>query len=192
MKRTSIIFALLSLCSFNMFSQVTETYEATYRLVGYEAKSILVHTEHYTISNNDFERLFVLFTEDETDSLSQIQLLRRKLLRKYGDFSISMFIWDNVLIEDDTYPIVPDFFVKSLEKGESFDIFMVYNEEDKLLLGNFKKHILICSEKELMSPQISMPNFARAIKDLHIEYPYPYIILNSNNMCEFINRYKSK
>jgi hypothetical protein len=161
-------------------------------VVGREEKSILVHTEHYTISNNDFERLFVFFTEEETDSLSQIQLLRRKLLRKYGDFSISMFVWDNVLIEDNTFPIVPDFFVKSLEKGESFDIFMVYDEENKLLLSNFKKHILICRETDVMSPQISMPNFARAIKDLRIEYPHPYIILNANDMYEFINRYKRK
>ena len=181
-----LLFVLLGLCSNSAFCQIIKTAVANYVILQSEDESIRMKTIRYSIENDDTTRLLLFITEDSVDSCSRIKAIKRKVLRRYGDFSLSMLLWDNVLIKD-TIPIVPAFFVKSLAKGETFDVIIKFKDTDKFSLNEFEKHILICRETDFLTSQISMPNFIDTLKALHMEYSYSYIVFNSNELSDFID-----
>ena len=188
MIKSTILFVLFNLFCNSIFSQNIKSYPTNYRIMNNESND-LVHTERYTICNNHSERLLILFSEDVVCNSNHINMLKRKLLRRYGDFSLSMLIWDNVLIKD-TIPIVPEFFVKSLAKGETFDVIIKGKDTDDFSLNEFEKHILICRETDFLTSQIGMPNFVATLKELHMLYPYSYIVFNSCELVNFVDRFK--
>lgn len=54
----------------------------------------------HIVENKTKQNLVIFFIEEENDTLSDVRLLRRKLLRRYGDFSLSMIEWEgNMYIE---------------------------------------------------------------------------------------------
>lgn len=185
MIKNTILFIYFYLFCISIFSQDIKSYNTNYRFMNSKDNGYLVQTERYTICNNDSVRLLILFSEEIVDG-NHINVLKRKLLRRYGDFSLSMLLWDNVLIKD-TIPIVPAFFVKSLAKGETFDVIIKFKDTDKFSLNEFEKHILICRETDFLTSQISMPNFIDTLKALHMEYSYSYIVFNSNELSDFID-----
>lgn len=66
----------------------------------------------YIIQNQTEQNLVVFFIEENNDTLPNVKLLRRKLLRRYGDFSLSMIEWEaNMYIENST-TVIPELFVK--------------------------------------------------------------------------------
>ncbi len=165
MIKSTILFVLFNLFCNSIFSQNIKSYPTNYRIMNNESND-LVHTERYTICNNHSERLLILFSEDVVCNSNHINMLKR------------------------TIPIVPEFFVKSLAKGETFDVIIKGKDTDDFSLNEFEKHILICRETDFLTSQIGMPNFLATLKELHMEYPYSYIVFNSCELVNFVDRFK--
>ena len=124
----------------------------------------------YKVKNESLNSLVVMFTEDDVSSLPLKMLIKRKILRKYGDFSISQFIWDNIDSQVES-PLVPDFFVKILAPSESIDIILLLqNEDDCVVQSLFKNHLLICNMENIDNRGMFY-GFKDAVDDHHLEYP---------------------
>jgi len=143
----------------------------------------------YYIQNNTSAKLLVFFIEENNDSLPPVQLLRRKLLRRYGDFSLSMLEWESNMIIEDSCAIIPELFVKCLLPKETFEIIMLFDSScGEKTNVDITKHLLICDEHMFSDSLIGMPNLVRNLSLFRVDYPYPYVIMNSSVFQTFIYR----
>ena len=143
----------------------------------------------YSIKNNTPSKLLIFFIEENNDSLTPVQLLRRKLLRRYGDFSLSMLEWESNMVIEDSCAIIPGLFVKCLLPKETFEIIMLFNASDREKTNvDITKHLLICEERVFSDSLIGMPNFVKNLSLYRVGYLYPYVVMNSSIFQAFINK----
>ena len=100
----------------------------------------------YQVRNVSSTPQVLLFTEDDVNSMPLKTLIKKKLKRRYGDFSLAFFLWDANIENNSDYVNVPSFFVKFLSPDESFNITLSFqNENDHRVDSLFRKHLLICN-----------------------------------------------
>ena len=181
----SIIGLIFFFCN-SVFGQEIKLTETRYCTQERDGALQFVQTTNYTIQNSDTSRIIIFFIEEENTSASQIELLKRKVLRKYNDFSLSMLEWEANMDIDDICHIVPELFVKCLEPGESFAFITYSSNEQEEVAKELPKHILICKDIDFSNLSIGLPNFVKCLKDYKFEYPYSYIVLDENPIKKLV------
>ena len=146
-------------------------------------------TIRYIITNTSCQEHLIFFVEECVDSKSQIKALRRKLYRRYGDFSFSMVEWDpNMEISKENI-VTLELFHKILKPNESFTVvvpcYAKDEEKAKLLLD---KHLLICTDAMFRDYSIQMPDFIEKIKAYDFSYKDKQIIVPLLNLIRFSNQ----
>lgn len=143
---------------------------------------------YHVIENKSEQNLVVFFIEEENDTLPQVKLLRRKLLQRYGDFSFSVFVWDNVHFEDNKAILIPEFFVKILKPEEKFELVVPFaNNDEEQIASEASLHLLICSETLFSSDEIGMPDFVRVVKDYGIDYVDTELFIPADSLKSFLS-----
>ena len=113
-----------------------------------------------------------LFTEENNDTLSTIKLLKRKLLRRYGDFSFKMIEWEANMTIENSGAFMPELFVKILSPKEELRIVASFaNDKEEQIALKVPKHLLICSEKLFSKRYIGMPHFVENLRMYKFDYP---------------------
>lgn len=171
-------------------SQVKYKIKTKTYLRGVSSKSSSEGSFLYIIQNQTKQKLLIFFIEENNDTLSNIKLLRRKLLRRYGDFSLSMIEWEaNMSIENST-TIIPELFVKILKPKEKFKIGVPFtNDKEKQFASKVPLHLLICSERVLSNNFIEMPHFIENIQRYNFGYSGTKIVISISDFMSFISRY---
>ncbi|MCI7021040.1 MAG: hypothetical protein MR490_00460 [Prevotella sp.] len=126
----------------------------------------------YTIKNKTKHNILVFFTEENNDTLSTIKLLKRKLLRRYGDFSFKMIEWEANMTIENSGAFMPELFVKILSPKEELRIVASFaNDKEEQIALKVPKHLLICSEKLFSKRYIGMPYFVENLRMYKFDYP---------------------
>ena len=86
--------------------------EINYCFMEMNGNSRSVQSCSYTIHNNNTTRMVLLFIEDDNTSRPHIELLKRKMLHRYGDFSLSMLEWEANMDVEHGCMVIPELFVK--------------------------------------------------------------------------------
>lgn len=144
------------------------------------------HVMRASISCSDSCRLFVMFSEDIINDNGRKDAIRRKMLRRYNDFSLSMLAWEPNIIMDSTY-IVPGPFAKLLEPGENFDIIFESEQYDGTsMIDVLQKHLLVFDISEL--DDCGCSNFIEGAKSQNFLYAYSFIVLNFDKFLSYMKR----
>lgn len=210
------IIAIFTILSFSCFSQVreyikgdallydslvTENYSHDVNLLEDSVKITVWrdYTEnphigsYYHIVENKTEQNFVIFfIEEENDTLPQVKLLRRKLYRRYGDFSFSVIVWDNMYFEkSNNTTIIPGMFVKILKPKDKFELVVPFaNNEEEQIASKVSRHLLVCSETLLSCNKIGMPDFEEVIQYYGIDYAYTKATISANTFKSFFSKFE--
>ena len=94
MRNLIVIFIFSFLVCNTISSQEIVKSESNYCFMEMNGNSCNVQSCSYTIHNNDTTRMVLLFIEDDNTSRPHFELLKRKMIHRYGDFSLSMFEWE--------------------------------------------------------------------------------------------------
>ena len=123
----------------------------------------------YKVKNVSSNLLVVMFTEDDIRSLPLNKLIKRKMYQRYGDFSLSQFVWDNIENHSEA-PLVPDCFIKVLALNESIDItLLLQNEDDRFVDSQFRNHILVFNIEDIDNKDMFY-GFKDAVNEHHLAY----------------------
>ena len=91
------------------------------------------------------------------------------------------------MIIEDSCAIIPELFVKCLLPKETFEIIMHFNSSDRENTNvDITKHLLICDEHMFSDPLIGMLDFVKNLSLFRVDYPYPYVVMNSSIFQAFI------
>ena len=91
------------------------------------------------------------------------------------------------MVIEDSCAIIPELFVKCLLPKETVEIIMLFNASDREKTNvDITKHLLICDEHMLADSLIGMPNFVKNLSLFRVDYPYPYVVMNSSIFQAFI------
>ena len=189
MRIAFVLFCFILFDHSMLFSQNINPIQARWCIRGEKGDYGETHSCLYSIQNNTSAKLLIFFIEENNDSLPPVQLLRRKLLRRYGDFSLSMLEWEPNMVIEDSCAIIPELFVKCLLPKETFEIIMLFNSSDREKTNvDITKHLLICDEHMFADSLIGMPNFVKNLSLFRVDYPYPYVAMNSSIFQAFIHK----
>ena len=167
----TIVFLLLS-CTF-IYSQEINNEVRCYYAYGETQLDTLCNIE-YTIYNKTEKSQVIMITEDSKMEFPMNKIIRRRLLKRYGDLSFAQMAWDNIENYSD-YSLVPEFFVKIVQPNESFKIILeLRNEDVNKVNAVFLEHLLVLDTEEVDNKNMVNGLFT-AIKEYHFEYPYPSI-----------------
>lgn len=123
----------------------------------------------YKVKNVSSNLLVVMFTEDDIRSMPLNKLIMRKMYQRYGDFSFSQFVWDNIENHSEA-PLVPDCFLKILDPNESIDItLLLQNENDSFVDSQFRNHILVFNIEDIDNKDMFY-GFKDAVNEHHLAY----------------------
>ena len=133
-------------------------------------------TIKYKIENMTDKTKTVLFTEENVNEMSLEQLIRKKMFRRYGDFNIACWAWEQ--IENmSQYINFPSFFVKLIEPGGSFEItLLLRNENDDAVDSLFRSHLLLCDVDQIDNKEM-VYGFVGGLRSHNAEYPYSSITI---------------
>lgn len=148
----------------------------------------------HIIENKSEQNLVVFFIEEENDALPKVKLLRKKLYRRYEDFSFSVMIWDNINYEkSNNATVTPDIFVKILRPEEKFELLVPFaNNDEEQIASKVSRHLLVCSEMLFSCDEIVMPNFIEVIQYYGIDYANQKVVISTDAFESFYSKYSKK
>lgn len=146
----------------------------------------------HIIENKSEQNLVIFFIEEENDTLSDVKLLRRKLYRRYGDFSFSVIVWDNIYFEkSNNATLTPELFVKILKPEEKFELVVPFaNNEEEQIASKVSRHLLVCSETIFYNDEIGMPDFMKIIQYYNIDYANKKVVISADVFKLFLSKYE--
>lgn len=183
MKRN--VFIILLLISSSIFGQDISLTKQFYYVSNDNLELDTICCLEYCIKNESSTSKVIMFTEDDVNRMSLKRLIKSKFYRRYGDFYMSQLVWDNV-INYSCYVNIPEFFVKTLPAGKSFDItLMLQNENDCVVDSVFRRHVLVCNLEDIDNKEMFC-GFKESVDEQHLEYPYKSITLLWNQFKSFL------
>ena len=189
--RNYVFFMVLLLLYYGSANgQEVKMYLSKYNTVDSTYNTKQVEIYNYTIHNNDTSQIIIFFTEDDITKIPREKLIRKKFLRKYGDFSLSMLEWEANMDICQNSLIIPELFVKVLNPGETFYLYIYNNYETKLNPNYFNNHILTFKVSVLKNKKVGFPNFVENLNTYKYEYPFSYIVIDSEKIRDFINKWE--
>ena len=142
----------------------------------------------HIVENKTKQNLVIFFIEEENDTLPQVKLLRRKLYRRYGDFSFSIIVWDNIYFEkSNNASVTPELFVKILKPEEKFELAVTFaNNDEEQIASKVSRHLLVCSDTLFSCNEIGMPDFEEVIQHYGIDYADTKVVISADTFRSFI------
>lgn len=184
------LLVIVLFCGNNINSQVKYNLKTKIYLRGASSKSSPEGSFLYIIQNQTKQNLLIFFIEENNDTLSNVKLLRRKLLRRYGDFSLSMIEWEANMSINNSTTVIPELFVKILAPKEKFKIDVPFtNDKEKLFALKVPLHLLVCSETMLSNNFIEMPHFIENIQRYNFGYSDTKVVIPVSDFMSFILRH---
>ena len=187
------LFVILLSLSSSLYGQDISLETQKYYVLANEWESDSVCNLVYTVKNVSSTPQVVLLTEDDVNTMPLKTLIKRKLMRRYGDFNIAFFMWDaNITKNSSGYVQVPEIFIKILPPDESLSITLsLLGEDDRLVDSLFRSHILICNLEDIEGDE-RFRGFKWAINTYHLEYPYSSITLLWDQFTHWLNKQNSQ
>ena len=106
------LFVILLSLSSSLYGQDISFETQKYYVLANEWESDSVCNLVYTVKNVSSTPQVVLLTEDDVNTMPLKTLIKRKLMRRYGDFSIAFFLWDGNVENHSAHVLVPEYFIK--------------------------------------------------------------------------------
>ena len=182
------LFVILLSLSSSLFGQDISVETQKYYVLANEWESDSVCNLVYTVKNVSSTPQVVLLTEDDVNIMPLKALIKRKLIRRYGDFSIAFFLWDGNVENLSAHVLVPEYFIKILPPDESFNITLtLQNEDDHMVDSLFQSHVLICNLEDIESQEM-FQGFTDAMNYHHLVYPYSSITLSWNQIIHRLDK----
>ena len=189
MKYYQLLLLIALFCSNVANSQAQYKLKTRICLGGTANESTTIGSYLYTIQNKAKQKLLIFFMEEGNKSLPRIQLLRRKLLRRYGDFSLSFIEWEADMEIEKSYIVSPELFVKVLEPKGIFNIVIPFtSHEEKRIASQVAQHLLLCPEDMLSSDLIPMPHFIENLQRYDFIYPSAQVAIPAHAMTSFVQQ----
>ncbi len=186
MKKYLFVF-LLSLSS-SLFGQDISVETQKYYVLANEWETDSVCNLVYTVKNDSSAPQVVLLTEDDVNSMPLKSLIKRKLMRRYGDFSIAFFLWDPNVENLSAHVLVPEYFIKILSPDESLNITLtLQNEDDRMVDSLFRSHVLISNLEDIEGNEL-FHGFKSYMNIHHLLYPYSSITLSWNQIVHWLDK----
>ena len=175
MKRYLYTIALLLISCTSIYSQEIKSEVRCYYAYGAVQLDTLYNIE-YTICNKSEKTLVIMITEDSKMEFPMNKIIRRRLLKRYGDLSFAQIAWDNIEHYSD-YPLIPHFFIKTVQPFGSFKITLgLKNENANRINTLFLEHLLILDAEDVDNKDM-VKGLLSAIKEYHFEYPYSSVCI---------------
>ena len=191
MKKNIIIILIAIFMPSSLYSQIISMGKQNYYVWNDKMEIETICNLIYKVKNVSSKTQVVMFTEDDVSSLPLNKLIKRKIHRKYGDFSISHFIWDNIENHSEA-PLVPECFIKILAPNESIDItLLLQNKDDRFVDSQFRNHILVCNIEDIDKEDMFY-GFKAAVVEHHLEYPCSSITMLWSRFSLFLQRQGGK
>ena len=173
MKRYFYTIVLLFISCTFIYAQEVKHEVRCYYAYG-ETQLDTLYSIEYTIQNNSERTQVIMITEDNKRELPMNKIIRRRLLKRYGDLSFAQMAWDNIENLSD-YPVIPEFFIKTIQPGDSFKITIELKNEDVNKVNSlFKDHLLLLNAEDIDNKDM-VNGLLSAVKEYHFEYPYSSI-----------------
>ena len=138
------LFIIFLSLSSSLYGQDISLETQKYYVLANEMEPDSVCNLVYTVKNVSSTPQVVLLTEDDVNTMPLKTLIKRKLMRRYGDFSIAFFLWDGNVENHSAHVLVPEYFIKILSPDESLNITLtLQNEDDRIVSGYTYDGILI-------------------------------------------------
>ena len=189
MKYYKLLLAIALLCCNVSNGQVQFEIKTQKIIRGVDNKNFPFGSYLYTIKNKTEQNQLIFFIEENNETLPCVELLKRKLLRRYDDFSFSMIEWEpNMTIEKNNI-VTPKLFVKILAPKRKFTIIVpFFNNEDEDVALKVPLHLLVCPESVFSSNMIEMPHFRENLQSYDFAYPSNNVVVFTNPLKLFILR----
>ena len=183
------LLIILILLPFSLYAQDISLERQKYYLLANETEVDSICNLVYQVRNVSSISQVVMFTEDDVNSMPLKTLIKRKLMRRYGDFNIAFFMWDaNITKDSSGYVQVPEIFIKILSPDESFNITLtLQNEDDRLVDSLFRNHILICNLEDIEGDE-RFRGFENVMNFHHLLYPYSSVTLLWSHIVRWLQR----
>ena len=182
------LFVILLSLSSSIYGQDISMETQKYYVLANEGESDSVCNLVYTVKNVSSTPQVVLLTEDDVNTMPLKTLIKRKLMRRYGDFCIAFFIWEANVENDSPYVIAPECFIKILSPDESLNITLsLHNEDDSMADSLFRSHILICTLDDMESEDMFY-GFKDAMDYHHLLYPHSSITLSWSQITHWLEK----
>ena len=154
---------------------------------GVDKKNSPVGSYLYTIKNKTEQNQLIFFIEENNETLPCVELLKRKLLRRYDDFSFSMIEWEpNMTIEKNNI-VTPKLLVEILAPKRKFTIIVpFFNNEDEDVALKVPLHLLVCPESVFSSNMIEMPHFRENLQSYDFAYHSNNVVICASMLKLFI------
>ena len=186
MKQLFVLLVVFLYCSSGFGQRIKES-ETKYNYHLPDGKTALYQAKKYTVFNNDSTPSILLFVEEDNTTLSKIKLIKRKLMRKYGDFRLSMLAWEPYMILENGLNQVPELFVKIIAPGDSFDIIFILTDNScNPCFDILPKHLLICKEEDLCDKKVGLNNFVSAVNEYNFGFPFSFVVIDSESFSRFV------
>ena len=172
------LFVILLSLSSSLYGQDISLETQKYYVLANEWETDSICNLVYTVKNVSSTPQVVLLTEDDVNTMPLKTLIKRKLMRRYGDFSIAFFLWDGNVENHSAHVLVPEYFIKILSPDESLNITLsLQNEDDCVADSLFRSHVLICNLEDMESEDMFY-GFKNAMDYHHLLYPYSSLTLS--------------
>ena len=182
------LLIILILLPFSLYAQDISLERQKYYLSDNNMEIDTICNLVYQVRNVSSTSQVVMFTEDDVNSMPLKTLIKRKLIRRYGDFSISFFLWDGNVENNSKYVHVPEYFIKIMPPNESLNITLtLQNEDDCLVDSLFRNHILICNLEDIEGDE-RFCGFENVMNFHHLLYPYSSVTLLWSHIVRWLQR----
>lgn len=168
MKKTIFLLLLSTLASLS-YGQIIAMQSQSYVVHNESGETDTITCLVYKIENKSSSPQVIMFTEDNICEMSMEKLITKKCFRRYGDFSLSSWAWENI-INMSKHVLIPDCFVKIVKPAEEFTItVLIKNRDENLIDSMFRNHLLVCTASQI---EKVVSGLLRGLEYNHVDYPY--------------------
>ena len=167
--KKNILFILMVITS-SLHAQTISMEKQSYYVMGHSMEVDTVCSLTYHIKNESSNSQVIMFSHDDINSLPMERLIKKKMYRRCGDYSLSLFVFDPNIVNESNEATVPDFFVKILPPEDSFNITLLFQNENSCIVEPlFRNHILVCQLEDVDCKGMFY-GFKNAVDDHHLEF----------------------
>lgn len=180
----SIITVILLFVAINSFGQQTEISTQYYYLADKKGSVDSICTVKLFISNTSENHMAIMFSEENIHNHSLEKIIRKKIYRHYGDFSLS--IWSENIINNSKYIHFPGMFIKIVNPNEDFEMSIISNCRNETKIKEvLSDYIILCNTNTIDAIHC---NLVQSIKAQKADYPYNSITIVWDYLKSYCNK----
>lgn len=148
MKRILVLFVFFG---YFLLTYSLEYHEQVYYVAHGTLDRDTIRCVSFDVVNSNMEPIVILFTEDDLEKMNFEEVLNRKCYRRYGDFSLSCWAYDNVINCGEPYSFVfPQAFIKIVYPMKRFKFTIISsNIPFEKIKSCVSRHMIVCKELDI-------------------------------------------